>query len=153
MNWVISLALIILLSCAISSCKLDLSQAAIGNCLGRLPPVPLATSLRLVCHKRVKGGGNSLARRERSWWKKHKLTRCNWPCSSSSSSSSSQLQSDTFQRQFCSSKCGILCRNSVSVCVCISISDCGNCCCRGRRISDATCCPIVASSGREAHTV
>lgn len=60
MNWVISLSLIILLSCAISSCKLDLSQAAIGNCLGRLPPAPLATSLRLVCHKRVKGGGNSL---------------------------------------------------------------------------------------------
>lgn len=57
MNWVISLALIILLSCAISSCKLDLSQAAIGNCLGRLPPAPLATSLRLVCHKRVKGEG------------------------------------------------------------------------------------------------
>lgn len=60
MNWVISLSLIILLSCAISSCKLDLSLAAIGNCLGRLPPAPLATSLRLVCHKRVKGGGNSL---------------------------------------------------------------------------------------------
>lgn len=60
MNWVISLLLTILLSCAISSCKLDLSQAAIGNCLGCLPPAPLATSLRLVCHKRVKGGGNSL---------------------------------------------------------------------------------------------